>query len=56
MAKLRFIGHEQSHVPVLDRTVDPDELVEVDAAVFKAYDWPESLWSVTDKSSTKSKG
>lgn len=56
MAKARFVGDETSYVPVLNRTVEPDELVEIDDAVFKSYDWPESLWAVTEKKSTKGKG
>lgn len=59
MPKLRFIGAEQHAVPILNRTVDPDELVEVDEATFKAHEWPESLWSVPDakaKTSTKPEG
>ena len=56
MAKLRFKGHEPHTVPLLGRTLEPDELVEVDNDVFKAHDWPESLWTVVEKSTPKSKG
>lgn len=53
MAKVRFKGNEPHNVPVLDRTVAPDELVEVDDDLFKSLDWPEENWSVVEK---KSKG
>lgn len=57
MAKLRFVGREPHRVPLLGRTVQPDELVEVDNDVFKQHDWPETTWTVVDrKATTKDKG
>lgn len=57
MAKLRFVANEPHDVPVLGRSVEPDELVTVDDDVFKAHDWPEENWAVVEKkSTTKDKG
>lgn len=57
MSKIRYLGAETASVPLLQRDVQPDELVEVDDDLLKTYDWPESLWSVEEKKSTsKSKG
>lgn len=58
MAKLRFVGNEPADVPVLGRTVEPDELVDVDDAVFKSRVWPEAQWAVVGepkKSTAKDK-
>lgn len=57
MAKVRFVGSEPHHVPVLNQTVEPDQLVTVDDDLFKSLDWPEENWSVVEKKSTaKDKG
>ena len=59
MAKVRFIGSEPHDVPLVGRTVEPDELVEVDDAVFSSREWPESHWAVVSepkKSTAKDKG
>lgn len=52
MAKLRFIGDSPRTVVCNGHprggnlgTVEPDEILEVDDAVFLAHAWPESLWS-----------
>lgn len=46
MAKLRFVANEPHDVPVLGRTVDPDELVDVPDDVFASRVWPEAQWAV----------
>lgn len=57
MAKVRFTGDSNEFVPVLNREVEPDQLVDVDDEMFKSFDWPESKWAVVEKKSTpKSKG
>lgn len=52
MPKIRFVGNEPHDVPLLGRTVEPDELVEVDTETFKSREWPEALWQ---KAATKDK-
>lgn len=44
LPKLRFVGNEPHDVPVLGRSVDPDELVEIDPETYKSREWPEALW------------
>ena len=57
MPKVRFIGSEPHDVPLLGRSVEPDELVEVDAETFKSREWPDALWAViSEKSTAKDKG
>ena len=55
MAKVRFVGSERHDVPLLGRSVEPDELVTVDDDVFKAHEWPEANWSIVEKKSTAKK-
>ena len=53
MASVRFLGDEPHIVPVLDRIVEPDELVTVPDDVFAAHAWGD-LWEVvTDSTPTK---
>lgn len=55
MAKVRFLASEPHEViGPINRLVQPDELVEVDNAVFKSYDWPESLWHVVASPAVRS--
>lgn len=55
MARVRYVGDEPRDVPLLGRSVEPDELVEVDDEVFTPYDWPEAQWSVVEKAKTNQK-
>lgn len=65
MAKLRWRGSEPAYVSPLNRTVEPDEVVEVpdnlmarpvkdkgtgEVVGHEGYDWPEELWSVVAES------
>lgn len=50
MAKIRFVGDEPRVVPLLDREVIPDELIEIPDAVFAQYEWPAAQWDVIDSS------
>lgn len=45
VARYRFKGSEPHAVPVLGRTVNPREVVEIPDDVVKQYVWPEDLWS-----------
>ena len=45
MAKLRNVSADTLSVPLLGRSVEPDEVVEVEDRLLKDYDWPETLWS-----------
>lgn len=49
MAKLRFVANEPHDVPLLERTVEPDEMVEVDDDVFASRVWPEAQWAVVSE-------
>lgn len=46
MAKVRYRGSEPADVPLLGRTVDPDEVVVVPDDVFESREWPETNWTV----------
>ena len=48
MGKLRYLGDQAVSVPLLDREVQPDELVEVPDAIAQEYAWAESLWDIVD--------
>lgn len=58
MATLRFVADEPHDVPLLGRTVAPDELVEVSDDVFASREWPEAQWAVVSekKPTAKDKG
>jgi hypothetical protein len=47
VARLRNISGETLFLPDLGRSVEPDELFEVDDALFHDRAWPESLYKVT---------
>jgi hypothetical protein len=47
LPKLRFVGSEPHDVPVLGRSVEPDELVDIDQETYKSREWPEALWQKT---------
>lgn len=56
MAKLRNISPDPLDVPLLGRTVDVDEVVEVPDELFKQHSWADTLWSeVGGKSKTTTK-
>jgi hypothetical protein len=57
MAKLRNISPDTLIVPLLGRSVDPDEVVEVADALLEQYAWPDTLWAVVtpSKKPTESK-
>lgn len=42
--KIRYIGNEPASVPLLGRTVAPDEAIDVPDDVYASRAWPESLW------------
>lgn len=46
MGQVRFVGDEPHGVPLLDREVQPDELIELPDAVIQAYEWPAAQWDV----------
>lgn len=46
MATVRNISADRRHVPLLDRDVDPDELVEVPDELVWEYAWPADTWDV----------
>lgn len=56
MATVRYIGpsvvvdgveHGRVKVPVLDREMDPGEVVEVPDELLEQFAWPETLWEIT---------
>ena len=70
MPKLRWRGSEPAYVSPLDRTVEPDEVVDVPAALMakpikdsdtgdvighEGYEWPEELWAVVSTKAKSSK-
>jgi hypothetical protein len=60
MPQLRFLGTEPAYVTPLDRTVEPDEAVDVDDALVWSEDnetgfvWPEETWAVVGSRKRKS--
>lgn len=46
MGQVRFIGDEPCSVPLLDREVQPDELIELPDAFIQSYEWPAAQWDV----------
>lgn len=51
MAHVRMIGTETVSVPLLgNRTVEPNEVVEVDDDLIADYTWPETTWEIQDES------
>ena len=56
MARVRFIGPEQVTVPELgDRSVQPDEVVEVPDERFEAYVCQPSNWESVEEPKTATK-
>lgn len=57
MARVRYLGPEQATVPELNRTVEPDEVVEVPDERFEGYVCQTTLWETVEepKSPTSAK-
>lgn len=55
MPQVRFVGAETVVVPFLNRTVDPDEVVNLSDEQFEARDWdiPGSWETVTTSNKSK---
>lgn len=49
MARVRFVGPEPVTVPELDRTVEPDEIVEVPDGRFEGYVCQPANWEVVEE-------
>lgn len=48
MAQLRNITDETLHVPLADKDVAPDDILEVSDPTFLAHEWPETVWFVVE--------
>lgn len=48
IVRLRFVGPERQHVPLLGRVVEPDELLGVPGDVYDGHGWAETLWELVD--------
>lgn len=49
MARVRYLGPEQATVPELNRTVEPDEVVEVPDGRFEGYVCQTTLWEAVEE-------
>ncbi|NUS74942.1 MAG: hypothetical protein HOV70_01915 [Streptomyces sp.] len=56
MARVRYLGHEAVTVPELsDRTVQPDEVVEVPDDRFEGYVCQTATWEPVEEPGSKKK-
>lgn len=55
MAQIRNKTEHTLNIRVLNRSAEPDELVDVPDDIFKEHVWPETVWDVKATKSAKTK-
>jgi hypothetical protein len=48
MAKLRNRTTDALYVPCVDARVEPDEVIEIPDETYRAYVWPDTVWTAVD--------